>query len=101
MRGGSVPVVTNIPKPLIQGGSTTVNENGLVTVTFPTAYQFVPTAITCTPIDTYAGTLVGCSITSVSTTGFTAQIDYMGQSNTNPVLAPNMMMSWISIGSGY
>lgn len=101
MRGGSVPVATNISKPLIQGGSSTANANGLLTVTFPTAYQFVPTAITCTPIDTVAGTLVGCSITGVSAAGFTAQIDYMGQSNTNPVPGANMLISWISIGSGY
>lgn len=101
MRGGSVPIATGILKPLIQGGSSTANANGLLTVTFPTAYQSVPTAITCTPIDTFPGTLVGCSITGVSTTGFTAQIDYMGQSTTNPVVGSNMLISWISIGSGY
>ena len=103
MRGGSVPVVTNMARPLIQGGIGTTNVDGNLTVTFPTTYDTATTAttVTCTPIDVFAGTLMSCSIVSISNAGFTVHVNYINQSTANPVSASDTSISWVSIGTGY
>ena len=100
MRSGSVPVVTNMVRPLIQGGIETTDVDGNLTVTFPTTYE-TTTTVTCTPIDVFAGTLMSCSIVSISNAGFTVHVNYINQSTANPVSASDTSISWVSIGAGY
>jgi hypothetical protein len=93
-RGGEVPVITNMAKPLMQTGS--ASASSVQTVTFPTSFTSAP-FVFCQIANDSSGTIEEVEIYNVTNTGFTVR--KKSHSGTNTFTNINVWVNWFAIGS--
>lgn len=97
VRGGQVPAVVNLSKPLIQVGSDATGAGG-ATVTFPIPFVGTPTVTVTVNNGDTTTMLTQVVISSVSNTGFFAR-GLSVTSGSSTVLQSNLGFTWNAVGT--
>lgn len=97
VRGGQVPAVTNLAKPLIQVGNGATGASG-ITVTFPVAYVGIPTVFVTVSNGDSTTTLTQAVISSITATGFFVR-GLSITSGSSTIAQQNLGFNWQAVGT--